>query len=172
MNRWTNSKTGYKPRTVAFGDPSDISKGLFSDACVQGCDLLPEPPCETTPLHTELVSVSPAMGFPSLASPLYHVLCVGLSASFWTVARQAPLSMGFSQQEDWSGLPFPPPGDLLDPGIEPSSPWQADSLPLSHLGSLYPVLCVHKNVCKVVGDSGSSLRMLVVIGGKWKEALD
>ena len=35
-----------------------------------------------------------------------------------TVARQAPLSVGFSRQEDWSGLPFPPPGDLCDPGLE------------------------------------------------------
>ena len=39
----------------------------------------------------------------------------------WTVARQAPLSMGFSRQEYWSGLPFPPPGDLPDPGIKPRS---------------------------------------------------
>ena len=40
----------------------------------------------------------------------------------WTVARQAPLSMGFQRQEYWSGLPFPSPGDLPDPGIEPTSP--------------------------------------------------
>ena len=40
----------------------------------------------------------------------------------WTVARQAPLSMGFSRQEPWSGLPGPPPGDLPHPGIEPRSP--------------------------------------------------
>ena len=40
----------------------------------------------------------------------------------WTVAQQAPLSMGSSRQESWSGLPFPPPGDLPDPGIEPASP--------------------------------------------------
>ena len=40
----------------------------------------------------------------------------------WTVARQAPLSMAFSRQEYWSGFPFPPPGDLSDPGIEPMSP--------------------------------------------------
>ena len=54
-----------------------------------------------------------------------------------TVARQAPLSMGFSSQEDWSGLPFLSPGDLPDPGIKLASPaWQADSLPLSHQGSL------------------------------------
>ena len=47
----------------------------------------------------------------------------------WTAARQAPLSVGFSRQEYWSGLPFPSPGDLPDPGIKPSSPTlQADSL--------------------------------------------
>ena len=40
----------------------------------------------------------------------------------WTVAHQAPLSLGFPRQEDWSGLPCPPPGDLPDPGIEPESP--------------------------------------------------
>ena len=39
----------------------------------------------------------------------------------WTVACQAPLSMGFSRQEYWSGLPCPPPGDLSDPGTEPTS---------------------------------------------------
>ena len=48
----------------------------------------------------------------------------------WTVARQAPLSLEFSRQEGWSGLPFPSPGDLPDPGIEPGSPaLQADSVP-------------------------------------------
>ena len=45
-----------------------------------------------------------------------------------SIARQAPLCMGFSQQEYWSGLPCPPPEDLLDPEIKPTSPaWQADS---------------------------------------------
>ena len=53
----------------------------------------------------------------------------------WTVAHQAPLSMGFSIQEYWSGLPFPPLGDLADPGIETGSPaLQADSLPSEPLG--------------------------------------
>ena len=52
------------------------------------------------------------------------------SANSWTVAQQAPLSMGFSRKEYWSGLPFPSPGDLPDPGIKPRSPaLQADSLP-------------------------------------------
>jgi len=47
---------------------------------------------------------------------------VQLFATLWTVAHQAPLSMGFPKQEYWSGLPFPSPGDLLDPGIELLSP--------------------------------------------------
>ena len=48
----------------------------------------------------------------------------------WTIAYKAPLTMGFSRQEYWSGLPFPSPGDLPDPGIEPGSPaLQADTLP-------------------------------------------
>ena len=48
----------------------------------------------------------------------------------WTVAQQAPLSMGFPRQEYWSGLPLPSPGDLPDPGIEPvSSALHTDSLP-------------------------------------------
>ena len=57
--------------------------------------------------------------------PVCYVLScfsrVRLFATLWTVARQAPLSMGFSRQEYWSGLPCPPPGDLPHPGIEPSS---------------------------------------------------
>ena len=47
--------------------------------------------------------------------------CAQLFATPWTVARQAPLSMEFSRQKCWSGLPFPSPGDLLDPGIESAS---------------------------------------------------
>ena len=65
---------------------------------------------------------------------------VQLFAAPCTVAQQAPLSMGFSRQEDWSGLPCCPPGDLPDPGIKPTSPTasalQADSLLLRHEGSL------------------------------------
>ena len=55
---------------------------------------------------------------------------VRLFATPWTVAYQAPQSMEFSRQEYWSGLPFPSPGDLPNPGIEPGSPaLQADALP-------------------------------------------
>ena len=61
---------------------------------------------------------------------------VRLFATPWMVTYQALRSMGFSRQEYWSRLPFPSPGDLPNPGIEPASPaLQADSLPLSHLGS-------------------------------------
>ena len=62
--------------------------------------------------------------------------CVQLCVTPWTVAHQAPLSMGFSRQECWSGLLCPPPVDLPDPGIEPMSPaLQPNSLLLSHQGS-------------------------------------
>ena len=54
---------------------------------------------------------------------------VRLLATPWTIANQAPPSMGFSRQDYWSGLPFPSPRDLPDPGIEPRSPaLQADAL--------------------------------------------
>ena len=62
---------------------------------------------------------------------------VRLFATPWTVAYQAPPSMGFSRQEYWSGLPFPSPGDLPDPGIESGSPaFQADALTSEPPGKL------------------------------------
>ena len=73
----------------------------------------------------------------------------GMAKSFvtpWTVAYQAPLSMQFSRQEYWSGLPFPSAGNLPDPAIKPVSPTlQADSLPLSHQGA-----CVCVCVCNML----------------------
>ena len=90
------------------------------------------------------------LAFPALATgslPLHYVesseiMCVGgggvlshvqLFATLWTITHQTPLSMGIFRQESWDGLPFPPPGDLPDPGIKsmcPASPvLQADSLP-------------------------------------------
>ena len=63
---------------------------------------------------------------------------VRLFATPWTVACQAPLYMGFSRREYWSGLPFPSPGDLPNQGIEPGFPtWQADSLPSEPPGKPY-----------------------------------
>ena len=81
---------------------------------------------------------------------------VRLYAMQRTVASQAPLSMGFSRQEYWSGLPFPSPGDLPDPGIEPvslmspalagrffttSTTWEVHSIQFSSVAQLCPTLC-------------------------------
>ena len=74
---------------------------------------------------------------------------VQLFATPCTVAHQAPPFMEFSRQEYWSGLPWPPPGDLPDPGIEPRFPaLQADSLQLSHQGS--PFLL--REYCSIVAN--------------------
>ena len=81
--------------------------------------------------------------------PIYFPLkvkslsCFWLFATPWTIAYQAPPSVGFSRQEYWSGLPFPSPGDLPNTGIEPGSPaLQADALPSEPPGK--PLL-VYKN---------------------------
>ena len=68
---------------------------------------------------------------PFCAQLLNHVQ---LFATPWTVALQDPLSMEFSRQEYWSGLPCPSPGDLPNQGIKPTSPAFGSSLPLSHQG--------------------------------------
>ena len=57
---------------------------------------------------------------------------VQLGETPWTVAHRVPLSLGFSRQGYWTGLPFPSPGDFPDPGILRLLHWQADSLSLSH----------------------------------------
>ena len=68
---------------------------------------------------------------------------VQLFAILWTVVYQASLSMGFSGQEYWSALPFPSPGDLPDPGIEPRSPaLQADALPSEPLDKATELLMI------------------------------
>ena len=59
---------------------------------------------------------------PKVKVKVKSLSCVQLFAIPWTVAHQAPPSMGFSKPEYWSGLPFPSPGDLPDPGIKPWSP--------------------------------------------------
>ena len=81
----------------------------------------------------------------SIVSPATHAFvlsrfsCVSLFVTLWTIAYQAPLSMGFPRQEFWSGLPCSPPGDLPNLGIEPGTPaLQVDSLSLSRGGSPWP----------------------------------
>ena len=69
--------------------------------------------------------------------------CVRLFATPWTVAHQAPPSMGFSRQEYWSGLPFPSPGDLPNPGIEPRScALQEDALTSEHQLKVFSVCSI------------------------------
>ena len=74
---------------------------------------------------------------------LSHLSRVRLFLNPWTVAHHVPLSAGLSRQEYWSGLPFPSPGDLPDPGIKPplaSPALQSASWLLSHLGSPSPMI--------------------------------
>ena len=70
-------------------------------------------------------SLAPPSGFlgsiKDLCCAMGFCAVPALFATLWTVARRAPLSIGFSRQEYWSGLPFPSPGDLPDPGTEPTS---------------------------------------------------
>ena len=69
---------------------------------------------------------------------------VWLFVTPWTVAHQAPLYKGFPRQQYWSGLPFPTPGDFLNPGTElPSPVFQAGSLTLSHQGSLHTMILLY-----------------------------
>ena len=93
----------------------------------------------------------------------------------WTVARQAPLSLGFSRQEYWRGFPFPSPGDLPDLGIEAESPvLQADSLLTELPGD--PILCIVMYIfqCYFLNLSHPGLptlcqnSVLYVIDSKWE----
>ena len=99
---------------LLFPSPGDLpDPGVELRSSALQVDFLPsEPPGKPTCMYGGLVAKS----------------CLTL-ATPWTVACQTPLSMGFSRQEYWSGLPFPSPGDLPDPGIKPwSSALQADRL--------------------------------------------
>ena len=84
------------------------------------------------------VAVELSLRIMDLCQRMFMLIHVQLFETPWTIAHQAPLSMGCSRQEDWSGLLFSSPGNLLSPGIKPAFlALQADSLPLSHLGSPY-----------------------------------
>ena len=88
---------------------------------------------------------------------------VRLFGTPWTVAYQAPPSMGFSRQEYWSGVPFPSPGDLPNPGIEPRSPaLEADALTSEPPGKPSPLVALlliftsglfKKDICTCITDS-------------------
>ena len=91
------------------------------------------------------------------------------SAAPWAVARRAPLSMGFSRQEHWCGLPCPPSGDLPDPGIEPAFlyllRWQVGSLPLASPGKpQLDHIIPHLNSCALIFFLGAAPGSSVIIG--------
>ena len=104
--------------------------------CCQGA-LLPKPRLEKMGHLAKMSLYYLSISF-SKSRVLAYVWCVLSLVRLWhpwTVACKPPLSVGFPRQEYWSGLPFPPPGDLRYPGIKPGSPaLQVDSLPLGHLG--------------------------------------
>ena len=99
--------------------------------------LLPLPPCRWMEQMFSS-SLGPAKTFPAKTVKVKSLSHVQLFATPWTVAYQAPPSMGFSGQEYWSGLPFPSPGDLPDPGIESGTPaFQAEALTSEPPGKPY-----------------------------------
>ena len=95
----------------------------------QGYYVLSKPLCPNLHLFTKLQALQAPSFWIFVWCVLSHSVMYD-SVTPWTVAHQAPLSMGFSGQEYWSGLLFPSPGDLPDPGIKPMSPsLQGDYLP-------------------------------------------
>ena len=110
---------------------------------MQAYSLLSEPPGKPKNTRVGSLSLSPGdlpyPGVPCIESEVMKSLShVQLFAIPWTVVYQASLSMGFSRQEYWSGLPFPPSKLVIKP-VSPA--WQVYSLPLSHLGS--PLCCYY-----------------------------
>ena len=93
-------------------DSNSLLIGLFAPKCSFSTfpTIRPDPSFQITNVIKSFACRSVAHSCPTLLRPS------------WTAAHQAPLSMEFSQQEHWSGLPFPFPGDLPNPGIEPASP--------------------------------------------------
>ena len=116
-------------------------------------------PCGVSGAHSSTLGISPGFGghFACVCT------CVQVFATPWTVARQAPLSMGFSRQEDWSGLPFPPPGGLPDPGIKPASPalggrfFTVEPLGVSYLEAHPSSSCPQAGLDNLTTASGSGL---------------
>ena len=124
---------------------SVVAEHLLS--CFAACGIFLDQGSNPSPPHWEVGSL-PAESLVCVYMCVFSV--VSDSAIPWTIACQAPLSMEFSRQEYWSGLPFPTPGDLPDPGIKPRSlALQADSLPLEPSGKyiyskFFPIILYHR----------------------------
>ena len=121
-----------------------------------------QPSCPTSPRQSLWLSTHIAVSFSSGLLLLFsHEVLSNCFVTPWTVACQASLSMGFPRQEYWSGLLFPSPGNLLDPGIKPMSPaLQAYSLLLSHQGILNSGL----HISKYYAYSASSWKFFLSFG--------
>ena len=124
---------------ICFFRASSWFRDHIRVSCTAGSFFTTEPPGKPqTPLslsYFQLFHQSCSHTFVVVNYSLSHVQ---LFLAPWTIAHQAPLSMGFPKQEYWSGLPFPFPGYLSWPRIEPMSPaLQLDSLPLRHPGSAF-----------------------------------
>ena len=119
-----------------FGTPwtvvcqASLSMGFSRQECWNGLPFpLPEDLSMSLALAGRLFTTKPPGKLLRFMYVCQLLSCVLLCKTPWTVAHQASLSMGFSTQEYWSGLPCPPPGDLPNPGIEPVSPaLKADSI--------------------------------------------
>ena len=156
---WHESAMGVRPAVPLLGIHSEESRTerdthtpVFIAALFTIAMLFFSVPAARTPspwrFRLPALTIPPGVNFfffffLPLSQPLWVMLLsrVWLLVTPCTVARQAPLSMGFSRQEYWSGLPFPSPGDFPDPGIKPRSPaLQADALPSEPL-----LPCYHKH---------------------------
>ena len=138
---WANLNSGYKFHDVHVKwsihkwhtrGPTLMSQ-MKQDIARLAHEWMPVP---SSTSHSMAITRNPLFqtleSFACMLSPFSHIQLFGTPQ---TVAHQAPLSMGFSRQEYWSGLPCPSPGDLPDPGIKPISPAeQADSLPTEPSG--------------------------------------
>ena len=142
MKSFSRVRLSATPWTVAYQAPSSIGfsrQEYWSGLPFPSPGDLPDPGIElgSPALQADALTSEPP-GKPKVKS----LSCVQLFVTLWTIAYQAPLSMGFSRQRYWSGLPFPSPGDLPNPGIEPGPPaLQADALPASFSSS-----CCYKSI--------------------------
>ena len=136
------------PWTVAHQDPPSMGfsrQEYWSGLPFPSPGDLPNPriePRSPTLQADALTSVPPGKPHSEFQFSSVQLLsCVRLFVTPWTVACQPPLSLGFSRQEYWNGLPFPSPGDLPNPRIEPRSPTlQADALTSEPPGKPRPAL--------------------------------
>ena len=131
MLRWAPRSRTLSTTEVVAGvgkGSGEAAGGAVRPAVPSKCQLSPSSQCDTGCLTVCLSFPICTTRWPTSYSSQIFLIPVSESCSVmsdsatpWTVACQAPLSMGFSRQEYWNGLPCPPPGDLPDPGIEPAS---------------------------------------------------